>query len=320
MSKIIKIAITTGDEDGIGTEVVSLALQKLRVPKNVRFLLFRSPRCPQKYLKRIDSAFNRHTVNEWHEALQYTTKSSKDLIDINSSLHPAKWVELCAKSCMLNEVQAIATAPISKTSIIDSGRKQIGHTEILKRISSSKDLFMTFIGSEFNVLLITGHIPVSQVGKNLSAELIVSAMVQANRIKKQLHKSVANKPIALLGLNPHAGEDGIIGDEEQTVFAEAIKKIKSKKIAFEGPLVPDAVFFKQNWKKYSIFVCPYHDQGLIPFKMIHEQDSGVHITMGLPFVRTSVDHGTAKDIFGKNKANPNSMIESLKWAIKLSQS
>ena len=118
------------------------------------------------------------------------------------------------------------------------------------------------------------------------------------------------KKIAVLGLNPHAGEGGLIGNLEKTLFARLPKGVV-------GPLVPDAAFLKKNWPLYSIFVCLYHDQGLIPFKMQHGQDSGAHLTLGLAFVRTSVDHGTAVDIFNKNVANPNSMLEAIKLNIQL---
>jgi 4-hydroxythreonine-4-phosphate dehydrogenase len=123
-------------------------------------------------------------------------------------------------------------------------------------------------------------------------------------------------PIGLLGLNPHAGDSGLIGQEEQTVISKAMKQLFELGIPVVGPLVPDAAFQKENWGKYSTFVACYHDQGLIPFKSIHGFDSGVHLTLGLSLKRTSVDHGTAKDIFGKNKANPGSMVSALRWAIK----
>ncbi|MCB0363235.1 MAG: 4-hydroxythreonine-4-phosphate dehydrogenase PdxA, partial [Bdellovibrionales bacterium] len=148
---------------------------------------------------------------------------------------------------------------------------------------------------------------------------LVQSLIAASRLRKLLKPSLREKPIALVGLNPHAGEDSLIGNEEEKIFLTALKEADRNKIAVEGPLVPDAAFSPENWSRYSVFVCPYHDQGLIPFKMIHGQKSGVHITMGLPFVRTSVDHGTAKNIFGKNRANPNSMVEALKWAIMLAK-
>jgi 4-hydroxy-L-threonine phosphate dehydrogenase PdxA len=123
----------------------------------------------------------------------------------------------------------------------------------------------------------------------------------------------------LLGLNPHAGEKGIIGSEEGQVFSHALSSVRAAGMKVFGPLSPDAAFMKENWKQYSLYVCCYHDQGLIPFKMIHGQDDGVHVTVGLPFIRTSVDHGTAKDIFGKNRANPQSMLAAIKLAADFAQ-
>lgn len=320
MARPIRIAITTGDADGIGTEIAAKALAKIGPRSGVHFYLWRSPQCPVKHLRQIDSKFKRITVSGWPEALEETPASSRELVDINSNLPPARWVEAVAKASLYGHIDGIATAPISKTGIIASGIKAIGHTEILKNVSDAENIFMGFVGKEFNVLLATGHMPLKEVSSRLSADIIFSALESADQMRTLLPPRKANLPIALVGLNPHAGEEGLIGHEEDEKFSQALERAKKNKIPVEGPLVPDAAFFPVNWKKYSVFVSPYHDQGLIPFKMIHGQDSGVHITMGLPFVRTSVDHGTAKNIFGKNKANPNSMIEAINWAIRLTQS
>lgn len=316
-NRLIRIAITCGDTDGIGAEVVSKALSKLKPKRGIQLVLWRSNKFPVKYLKLIDSCFHRETVNTWPAALELTNFSYKSLIDIKSNFLPPQWVEEAARAAQYGHIDAIATAPLSKSLIKDSGINLIGHTEILKKIAKSKNLYMGFLGEEFNVVLVTGHIPISEVSKALTRERLETAIRLANDFKKHLPKKIATRPIGLLGLNPHAGENGIIGKEEQQKLKTVIENVRQSKILISDPLVPDAAFLPQNWKKYSIYVCPYHDQGLIPFKMIHGQNSGVHVTLGLPFVRTSVDHGTAKDIFGRNKANPNSMLEALQWAIKL---
>lgn len=319
-TKPIRIGITSGDPDGIGTEIVGKALAKLGPQPGVHFYLFRSTRCPPKHLGPIDAYFRRQTVSTWPEALQARFSSHREIVDINSTLPAARWVEQVARASVSGHLDAIATAPLSKTQILKAGLPYIGHTEILKKIAQSDDLFMGFVGKEFNVLLATGHIPLKEVSRTLSADLLVKAIHAASDLRKWLPKKQAARPMALVGLNPHAGETGIIGDEENEIFKKALERARKSRLPIEGPLVPDAAFQSKNWKEYSVFVCPYHDQGLIPFKMIHGQNTGLHITMGLPFVRTSVDHGTAKDIFGRNRANPNSMLEALKWAIKLSQS
>ncbi len=167
---------------------------------------------------------------------------------------------------------------------------------------------MGFVGKEFNVLLATDHISLSSVESQLLNGEFKKALRSADLFRKMLKDK---RKIGVLGLNPHAGEKGIIGNCESRLF----KKLPPQ---FEGPLVPDAAFLKKNWKRYSVFQCLYHDQGLIPFKMQHGQDSGVHVTIGLPFIRTSVDHGTAEDIFNKNIANCSSMLEAIELNLRIS--
>uniref|UniRef100_UPI0039E623D4 4-hydroxythreonine-4-phosphate dehydrogenase PdxA n=1 Tax=Bdellovibrio sp. TaxID=28201 RepID=UPI0039E623D4 len=199
------------------------------------------------------------------------------------------------------------------------GFKDLGHTDILKRLSKTQYVNMGFVGNKFNVVLATAHEPLSQIAKTLNLQVLQEALLNANELRKKLPATQKSKPIGILGLNPHAGERGLIGHEETDLFPKILAFAHKRKIPVEGPLVPDAAFFPNNWKRFSLYLALYHDQGLIPFKMIHGQDSGVHISLGIPFVRTSVDHGTAKDIFGKNKANPQSMIDALRWAIKLAR-
>ena len=320
MKKPLRIAITTGDVDGIGTEVTAKALAKTKPQSGVCFYLWRSPRMPSRELALIDRHFKRVTVTSWPEALKVTPDSHRQLVDISSNLPPALWVETTAQACMFDHIDAMVTAPLSKTAIILSGLKDLGHTGILKRVSKTKELFMGFVGDKFNVVLATGHVSLADVPSTLTAARLGKAIQAANQMRSLLEKKVAARPLALLGLNPHSGEEGLIGAEEQSVHAKALDAALEAEILVEGPLVPDAAFFRENWGRYSVYIANYHDQGLIPFKMIHGQESGIHITMGLPFVRTSVDHGTAKDIFGKNKADPSSMRLAIDWALRLASS
>lgn len=319
MKKPIRIAITTGDPDGIGTEITAKALAKLKPQPGVSFFLWRSPRCTPRDLTRIDRVFKRITVNSWPEALKVQPSSHKEIIDINSNLPAAIWVETSAQASHYGHIDGMVTAPLSKTAIKAAGLSDLGHTGILKRVSKAREVYMGFIGEKFNVLLATGHLPIDEVTQTLTEARLDKALRAADQLRLVLDKKASLRPIALLGLNPHAGEEGLIGATESKVHAKALASAEERGQKVEGPLVPDAAFFPKNWNKYSVFVANYHDQGLIPFKMIHGQESGVHVTMGLPFVRTSVDHGTAKDIFGKDKADPSSMYEALEWAIKLTK-
>jgi 4-hydroxythreonine-4-phosphate dehydrogenase len=210
---------------------------------------------------------------------------------------------------------ALVTAPLSKTTIVKAGYKDLGHTEMLARISGQQNLFMGFLGSKFNVVLATGHKPLGQAVQAWQPEILQRAMAAANELRSILPARRRKLAIGLVGLNPHAGENGLIGEEE--LWMAKVARSTDKSILVEGPLVPDSAFLPHMWKKFSVYVSPYHDQGLIPFKLVHGFSQGVHLTLGVPFVRTSVDHGTAKDLFGRNKADSGSMTEALQTAIKL---
>ncbi|MGZ3768438.1 MAG: 4-hydroxythreonine-4-phosphate dehydrogenase PdxA [Bdellovibrio sp.] len=316
MSKV-KVALTTGDIDGIGFEVTAKALYHLGPQRNAQFFLWRSKNVPKKYLKLIDKKWVRVTVDSLENALKI---KGSYLIDIESDLSPAEWVEISARACLNRKIDGLATAPISKTGIKEAGFKDLGHTDILKRISKSKSVNMGFIGNKFNVVLATSHIPLSKVANDIKRDnSLLASLKNANSLRLKLPAKIKNKPIAILGLNPHAGEEGLIGADELQFYPKLKKFADKNNIPISEPLVPDAAFFPMNWKKYSVYLALYHDQGLIPFKLVHGQTSGVHISLGIPFIRTSVDHGTAKNIFGKDKANPNSMMDAIEWAVKLAR-
>jgi 4-hydroxythreonine-4-phosphate dehydrogenase len=309
-----RILLTSGDPDGIGLEVTAKALEKIGPQKGIQFILFRSPKSELKQLKRIDKKFKRFICDSLEEALNEAPIRSNYLIDIKSSESAPRWVELSAIACNKKLCAGMVTAPLSKTLIQKEGYKAKGHTEILKKISNVSDVHMVFIGDKFNVLLATGHLPLKKVPRSLGKATLKKALGHALSLRKILKSPLQNLPVALVGLNPHAGEEGILGTEEMALFRPLIAQTKG----VVGPLVPDAAFLKQNWNKYSVFVCPYHDQGLIPFKMIHGTH-GFHLTFGLSFIRTSVDHGTATDIFGKNKADSSSMQDAIKACISMSR-
>lgn len=316
MSKKL-IAITTGDTSGIGFEVTAKALEALGPNKNYRYLLFRSPHSEQKHFPRIDRRFHRQSFHDISSALRFSKDSSDEklILDLDLSTSPAHWVIDAAKLCLSKSCEGLVTAPLSKTLIQSAGFKEIGHTDILKKQTKTKDVYMTFLGDQFHVLLVSGHISLEKVPGDVKRRL-----PHALQSSYELSRNLPNfrGPIVVLGLNPHAGEKGVISNDDYFIEQEVKRANKriGKKVFF-GPISPDSAFLESYRRPGTLFVCMYHDQGLIPFKAFHGQKSGVHLSWGLPIVRTSVDHGTAEDIFGKNKASANSMIEAIQAAQQL---
>jgi 4-hydroxythreonine-4-phosphate dehydrogenase len=319
----LKICITTGDQDGIGVEVSIKALEILGPQSNVHFLIWRGRNSWPKSLSKLKKLFTILSYESEDKALAFFTSDqmkSTMLVEIVSEKSPALWVQQSAIWCSEKIVTAMVTGPISKTEIYRAGLKDMGHTDILKRISQAPSVHMGFLGEHFNVLLATAHIPLSEVPSRVTEPSLQSALIAANMLRLGLKSAQQKLPIAWLGMNPHAGEEGLIGGEESALAPSVATWAKKHGIPLVGPLVPDAAFLRSNWRKYSVYVTLYHDQGLIPFKLVHGQDSGVHVSVGLPFVRTSVDHGTAKDIFAKNRANPASMLDAIRACIRMTKS
>ena len=317
MTSSKKIAITTGDTKGIGFEVTAKALSRLSPAakgRNTVLIMFRhrsQEKAQPKYFRLIDKKWQRRTFDSLDTALAFVGKNNSlpknFLVDLSLESTPADWVVQAATACKNGALTSLITGPLSKSLTSALPQKALGHTGIFRQLFPERKLFMSFVGKYFNVILATDHLPLSKVENQLKSTGIQSVAAAARQFNRLIK---SKKKAAILGLNPHAGEGGLIGDAEKELFSRIPK-------ALVGPLVPDAAFLKKNWKIYSAFICLYHDQGLIPFKMLHGQDSGVQLTLGLPFIRTSVDHGTAFELFNKNVANPNSMLEAIKLGIKL---
>lgn len=317
MTSSKKIAITTGDLKGIGFEVTAKALSRLNPAaknRNTLLFLFRhqsQEKIQPKYFRLIDKKWQRKTFDSLDAALAFVGKNKafpkNFLVDLSLESTPAEWVVQAATACKNGALTSLITGPLSKSLTSALPQKALGHTGIFRRLFPERELFMSFVGKYFNVILATDHLPLSKIEGQLRTTGLHSVAAAARQFSRLMK---TKKKAAILGLNPHAGEQGLIGDIEMHLFSKMPK-------GMVGPLVPDAAFLKKNWKLYSAFICLYHDQGLIPFKMQHGQDSGVQLTLGLPFIRTSVDHGTAFELFNKNVANANSMLEAIKLGIKL---
>ncbi len=319
--KTFIICITSGDIDGIGLEVSLKALLKLTPRKDVRWVLFlKAPLCgnDEALLKRVKERYTTKNFSCLKEAL-IEPLCQENLFLIHKTQPSALWVEEVAEVSMVNPYLALCTGPLSKPGIQEAGLKDIGHTEILRRISKTNITYMAFMGRHFRVLCATGHSPLEKVPSLLTKANITAALDEACRFQQRLliPSQRHHPPVGVLGLNPHAGDQGLIGDFEDKILRPIIQEESQKGRSIVGPLIPDVAFQKANWKKYSLYVALYHDQGLIPFKLVHGFNSGVHITLGLPFVRTSVDHGTAKDIYGLGTAHCGSMLDAIGWALRL---
>ncbi|HDL63859.1 MAG TPA: 4-hydroxythreonine-4-phosphate dehydrogenase PdxA [Proteobacteria bacterium] len=212
------------------------------------------------------------------------------------------------------EVSALITGPINKEGIHRAGYKFQGHTDYLAYLTGTDNYAMMLIGGDIRVVLVTVHIPLAEVSSSLNKEEIVRKIYLAR--DAMLRFGIGEPRIAVAGLNPHAGEGGAFGREELDIITPAVEECRGEGLLVQGPLPPDTLFYKMLQGEYDVAVVMYHDQGLIPLKML-AFDRGVNITLGLPFVRTSPDHGTAYDIAGQGKANPDSMIEAINTACLL---
>jgi 4-hydroxythreonine-4-phosphate dehydrogenase len=209
---------------------------------------------------------------------------------------------------MQGHIQGLVTAPINKKNVQAPNFSYTGHTPFLKTLANTSDVLMLLYASDIRVALVTEHIPVSNISEHLSRELILSKL---NMLHNSLRRDFGiDKPkIAVLGLNPHAGDEGLIGNEEEKIIIPALKDAKHKMLV-HGPFSADAFFARRSYLQFDAVLAMYHDQGLIPFKTIAVGE-GVNFTAGLPFVRTSPDHGTAFDIAGQNKADPTSFMTAV---------
>ena len=211
---------------------------------------------------------------------------------------------------------AIVTALVSKAAIRALGMDFLGHTETIARLAGNADVRMMMAGPELRVVLVTTHVRYRDVPDKLTTALVLrTAEIAAEALHR--HFGVAKPRLGLAGLNPHAGEAGAFGDEEKKILEPAVKRGKDRGLRIEGPIPADTIFFRARAGEFDAVISLYHDQGLAPFKLLHFHD-GVNVTVGLPFPRTSPDHGTAFDIAPRRTADPSSMIAAIRLAAEMS--
>jgi 4-hydroxythreonine-4-phosphate dehydrogenase len=307
MSKKPIIGITMGDPNGVGPEVIVKAISSNEIKDLCEIVIFGDAGILQK------AANNSITELKIIECSEFGLEDLKpSTLNRKAGQASLDYITTAVNSALKNEIDAIVTAPISKESTHLAGSKYPGHTEMLKDLSGSNQAVMMFEGNKFKVMLVTIHEALSNVPKLISKDRVLSTIKLTHDSLVNLFKIDAPK-IVVCGLNPHAGESGAFGNEEIDHIIPAVEEARELGINIEGPLPADTLFYYANLGKWDAVVAMYHDQGLIPFKMVSFND-GVNITLGLPIIRTSPDHGTAFDIAWKGVADPSSMIAAIKVA------
>ena len=320
------IGFSCGDANGIGLEVILKALSDTRVAELCTPVVFASNKLVNFYrktiaeggpnyqsLKELDK-LNPKTINVYSCWEEEIAVAPGQLNEIGGKYAV---VSLTSASKALKEglIHGLVTAPLHKKNVQTEAFPYTGHTPFLKAFFEAKDVLMLMVAENMRVGLLTEHVPVNEVAKHISKEKIIQKL---ELLQKSLQKDFGvDKPrIGVLGLNPHAGDEGLVGKEEETIIKPALKEARQKNILAFGPYSADAFFARGQYEKFDAVLAMYHDQGLIPFKSLAIGE-GVNFTAGLNVVRTSPDHGTAFDIAGKGKADESSLIAALFTAIDI---
>ena len=322
------VGITQGDGNGIGYEVIIKSLADARILESFTPVIYGSSKIFGFYRKRI------HNLEQQMDT--YVIQSARDAkpkkINIVNCLPDNTYVETgqstpeSAKAAIQSVPRAVAdvkngdidvlvTAPINKRAMVREGFGNTGHTEYLEKEFGVEDVVMFMVSDRLRIGVVTGHIPLKDVPTSITVERILGKLrLMSASLKRDF--GVVEPKIAVLGLNPHCGDGGLLGDEEERIILPAVKAANSEGILAFGPYSPDGFFGLGNYAKFDATLAMYHDQGLAPFKALAFED-GVNFTAGLPIVRTSPDHGTAFEMAGRDEADPHSMMSSIYTAIDI---
>lgn len=322
------IAITIGDANGIGPEVTLKALAQKPLRDTCRAVIVAPISVVHQTLPRIDVALK---LQEWSEfgnsfpaddeiaALTFETgadfRVEPGRVTAAAGKVAARSLEIALELALAKKVDAVVTAPISKKSLNLAGYHYPGHTEFLAEMTQAADVVMVLLSGNFRVGLATTHCALAEIPALLSQDKIVRKLKILSEDLRRRFK-IANPKIAVAALNPHAGEDGMFGNEEIEIIGPAIAQAQALGVEAAGPFPADTLFARVDERPFDAYFAMYHDQGLIPLKM-KSFGRAVNYTAGLPIIRTSPDHGTAFDIAGKGAADPGSMVEAITLAIKL---
>lgn len=326
MSDKIKIGISIGDVNGIGLEVIIKTLIDNKIMDYCTPIVYGQTKVASFHRKTMDvNEFNFNVISSPEEASNKRANMincwEEDVrIELGESTPTGgKYafisLEKALDDLIVGKTDAIVTAPINKHNIQSEDFQFAGHTEYIQAKTKSEDSLMFLVSEDIRVGVVTGHIPVNEVAEKISKEKILSKLKMMNQsLKKDFW--IQKPKIAVLGLNPHAGDEGLIGKEELEIIIPAIAEANAQGIFSFGPYAADGFFAAHTYTQFDAVLAMYHDQGLIPFKQIAFHN-GVNFTAGLPVVRTSPDHGTGYDIAGKNLASASSFREALFTAIKI---
>ncbi len=311
------IAITMGDPVGIGPEIVLRALASRRVRRVARPLVLGDMELLKHIACRLDLVPPRPA-----EIINMSTLSPKGLRPgrptKESSGAMLEYIEEAVCMAEKGDCDAVVTAPINKEAASLVGFRFPGHTEFMAHLTKTKDYVMMLGGKALKVVLVTIHEPLRRVPGLISTERILKTIRITDRAFRG-YFGVRRPRIAVCGLNPHAGEAGLFGREEEEIIGPAVKKARAAGINAAGPLPPDTVFHRTvKGREFDGVVCMYHDQGLIPLKLLHFEDA-VNVTLGLPIIRTSVDHGTAYNIAWKGEASAKSLVAAIETAAEMAR-
>ncbi len=318
------LAITMGDPAGVGPEVIALAMEDENLRRHCVVIgnLGRLAVGARKTGSTIKFRKVENVQSLPDAAGEVPVLESYDLsTDLPFGKLSVEAGE-CAYQCLVQgislaldgKVAGIVTAPLNKESLHLAGRLYPGHTEILAELTGAEDYVMMLVADSMRALHVTSHISLALVPETITQERIMRVLQLGN--EALIRMGIEKPRIAVAGLNPHAGEGGIFGDEESTAISPAVRTAVGMGIDVTGPVPPDIVFLKMHRGLFDAVVAMYHDQGHIPLKLL-AFESGVNVTLGLPIIRTSVDHGTAFDIAGKGLADPGSLMEAIRLAASM---
>jgi len=308
------LCITLGDPLGIGPEITVRTLDFLQKKKiNINFIVIGSKKAFHKACDNLNINKKLKYIKEfidYDENIDFLNKPSV----VGGSI---SYKSICKAAELFKNkiVQAIVTAPISKESLHLAGHKFDGHTGLLGSLFNIEEPYLMLANKVFSTLHVTCHKSLLEAIKLITKEKIVKVIDIGHKHMLKINKTEPR--IAVCGLNPHAGENGIFGSEEINEIIPAVELLKKKGLNIVGPISPDIIFREAVKKKFDLVIANYHDQGHIPVKLLYF-DQSVNVTLGVPFIRTSVDHGTAFDIAYKNKASSKNMLTAIFYALKMS--